>query len=1189
MENIFESYSPIKIYLPGCQMSSQYILSTNDIYLVYCSSKSIVILEEKTKKIKNFLYLGENLIKTIALNKKNKKELAIVNNFEIIIYDIEKEENIKHIQCENIIYIEFNSNDKLIVLTSKGEIYYHDLLLSTKSEDEIPKYTQIKVKNKPICLRCYPFNSNDLAYANNKNEVYLHNIFEEKKENPYIKLPSFKGEDYIIITMEWYDVDENFKYILIGSNTSRIFLIDFINNANPIIINEFEQIGNSILSLMWLIYQPGSFISITSRSNKIYYFNVSKNIYKDIKSISNDLITQCIKFDNESILFSTEYNDIFIYNLKNNNFTFNICSPHTKSVLDLKFNPFNKDIFATCSLDGRVKLWNIKNNNPIKTIIIKNISNKNDENDNINVLYIKWSPLNKDLITTGDSLLYLRIYEINKNKQICNFLCENKNYKGENNNIQSIDWDKKNNIIIASQNSIHVCNFEENEKKINLINLINTEIDVYKVIFNPNKENSLFISCSDGQIKFYDFILEKKKFEKANNIFQGHKYTINDMKFNKDNNLLATASNDFRIGIWEYSNEKIENVKYLMGHTDNVTSIQWLNNNILISASFDNSIKFWNCKNLICINTIKEHQSGIFCIDNCPLYPSLIFSCSNDDTIRAFNFTNLIKLNELIKLEEKNKSQIDLFGKFEILSKDYLYEESIDEFFIDIKEKDNSLFHLYLNKKNDLKEINKILNDKNSTYLIKNNEKMNKLIKNCLILGEYEKCCELLMLLNNWEDAICIAPNVSLDYWKYVTNKYTIYLSNNSNENKIISGLLSNNSKITIDELILRKEYEDAKLVWLTRKNKKLIKDKPKIVNEDLEKNKEFLNKLHKELKENKDFLNLICNSSNYYLDMGFPIKACNSFLLIENNFKVLKILIQSCQFELAFLLMKYTNCLIYNNEIITYIYKKRKDITSNGILKEFINESKCDYHKYCLLKNLKENDINIENNDKNFEMVKNNDINGLFKIFYEESAKLINGIFENKIELNEVKNIIELIDVIKYMEAPYNIIEKNTFERLIITVIILEILNNNNKAIICIIKEFIILKKMLIEDNLDKKALNLIYNYIKDLDIKDNYYLDENEKKIVESLIQKEEININYIELRDKIESFNNELISKFKCENNQFYYIKSEIFPKNIENKRISTYSNKIIKSKFITLESNSTISLSEFLEMNKYLYIA
>ena len=95
--------------------------------------------------------------------------------------------------------------------------------------------------------------------------------------------------------------------------------------------------------------------------------------------------------------------------------------------------------------------------------------------------------------------------------------------------------------------------------------------------------------------------------------------------------------------------------------------------------------------------------------------------------------------------------------------------------------------------------------------------------------------------------------------------------------------------------------------------------------------------------------------------------------------------------------------------------------------------------------------------------------------------------------------------------------------------------------------------------------------------------------KKIVESLIQKEEININYIELRDKIESFNNELISKFKCENNQFYYIKSEIFPKNIENKRISTYSNKIIKSKFITLESNSTISLSEFLEMNKYLYIA
>ena len=65
MENLFESYSPIQIYLPGCQISSQYILATNDLYIVYCSQTSVIILDKITKNIKGIRNLGENsLIKT---------------------------------------------------------------------------------------------------------------------------------------------------------------------------------------------------------------------------------------------------------------------------------------------------------------------------------------------------------------------------------------------------------------------------------------------------------------------------------------------------------------------------------------------------------------------------------------------------------------------------------------------------------------------------------------------------------------------------------------------------------------------------------------------------------------------------------------------------------------------------------------------------------------------------------------------------------------------------------------------------------------------------------------------------------------------------------------------------------------------------------------------------------------------
>jgi hypothetical protein len=175
-------------------------------------------------------------------------------------------------------------------------------------------------------------------------------------------------------------------------------------------------------------------------------------------------------------------------------------------------------------------------------------------------------------------------------------------------------------------------------------------------------------------------------------------------------------------------------------------------------------------------------------------------------------------------------------------------------------------------------------------------------------------------------------------------------------------------------------------------------------------------------------------------------------------------------------------------------------------------------------------------------------------------------------------------------MEIPYNILEKNNLSRLVIIVIILEILNNNYKAVICLIKEFIIIKKIQIEDKLDQKSLNYIFNNIKDFEEKkENYFLEEKDKNFIETLIEKNDLNLNFDELRNIINSFNDEKIFKYKCENTQFYYIKNDIFPKYISDKKISSYSNKIIKSKIVSLESGSIISLSEFLEINKYLYIA
>ena len=46
-----------------------------------------------------------------------------------------------------------------------------------------------------------------------------------------------------------------------------------------------------------------------------------------------------------------------------------------------------------------------------------------------------------------------------------------------------------------------------------------------------------------------------------------------------------------------------------------------------------------------------------------------------------------------------------------------------------------------------------------------------------LKLGEYEKYCENLVLVDQWEKALAFAPKVSMDYWQSLVNRYAEHLA----------------------------------------------------------------------------------------------------------------------------------------------------------------------------------------------------------------------------------------------------------------------------------------------------------------------------------------------------------------------------------------------------------------------------
>jgi len=121
------------------------------------------------------------------------------------------------------------------------------------------------------------------------------------------------------------------------------------------------------------------------------------------------------------------------------------------------------------------------------------------------------------------------------------------------------------------------------------------------------------------------------------NVLTGHTDSITCLQF-EDNfqspsfPILMTGSWDRTIRVWNL--EKQECILSLNGHTRGVKCLQF-DTNKLISGGMDNVLKLWNWRTGECIRTIQGHAAGVSCLN---FDDELLASGSADSTIRIWNF-----------------------------------------------------------------------------------------------------------------------------------------------------------------------------------------------------------------------------------------------------------------------------------------------------------------------------------------------------------------------------------------------------------------------------------------------------------------------------------------------------------------------------------------------------------------------
>ncbi|THH27427.1 hypothetical protein EUX98_g6761 [Antrodiella citrinella] len=151
---------------------------------------------------------------------------------------------------------------------------------------------------------------------------------------------------------------------------------------------------------------------------------------------------------------------------------------------------------------------------------------------------------------------------------------------------------------------------------------------VLKVAFHPTF-NLLASASEDSTIKIWDW--ETGEFERT---LKGHTRPVNDVDFDSKGNLLVSCSSDLFIKIWDAQNEW-KNTKTFPGHEHTVSSVRFLpGDQHIVSASRDRTIRVFDIGTTHLVRTISGHSDWVRCVT-----PSedgkLIASCSNDQTARV--------------------------------------------------------------------------------------------------------------------------------------------------------------------------------------------------------------------------------------------------------------------------------------------------------------------------------------------------------------------------------------------------------------------------------------------------------------------------------------------------------------------------------------------------------------------------
>ena len=396
-----------------------------------------------------------------------------------------------------------------------------------------------------------------------------------------------------------------------------------INHNDSNIKNKRMQIDTE--NILHVIYEPQSLFRVQPVSR----------CTSNLPGHTEAILSVCFRPDCMEIASGSGDSTIRLWNVLSQT-PGKVLKSHKHHVMCVEYSPTG-DYLASGDKNGWLILWNVKTGYKVSRYPIKDAHDKC-------VTSISWKPyfLCKDgkceyIVTAGDTTI--KIWNT-RTRQITY------KFNGHTKMVTKVIWGGQDFIYSASRDTTirvwnpnngtcvrilqahahwvnHICISTQYALKFGAFNRDGTySSDIKQRILDSKKmyndaydvRGELLCSSSDDLTLF---LWNPTETDKPVCRMHGHQQIVNHCSFSPDGRLIASASFDNSVRVWDGLTGKF--IVRLIGHVENVYQICWsADSRMIASASKDSTVKLWNLKNNKLIIDLPGHADQVFALDWSP-------------------------------------------------------------------------------------------------------------------------------------------------------------------------------------------------------------------------------------------------------------------------------------------------------------------------------------------------------------------------------------------------------------------------------------------------------------------------------------------------------------------------------------------------------------------------------------------